>query len=70
MRHVNLTFTLPFVPDWHLQCGSVDQKLAYWSVFARKRSTLAKVYFTTFVFLYVQEFSNERSELEDLFNQR
>ena len=70
VRHVNLTFALPFVPDLHVQRGSVDRKFAYWSVIARKRSTLAKVYFTAFVFLYVQEFSNERSELEGLFNHR
>lgn len=50
VRHVNLTFVLPFVPDLHLQCGSVCRKFANWSVFARKRSTLAKAYFTTFVF--------------------
>ena len=29
VRHVNLTFLLPFVPDLHVQCGSLCRKLAY-----------------------------------------
>ena len=42
--HVNLTFALSFVPDLHVQCGSVCRKFAY-SAYLRKRSTLVKVYF-------------------------
>ena len=66
--HLNLTFALPFVPDLYVQCGPVCRKFAY-SACLRKRSTLLKIYFITFVFSFVQEFGNERSELEGLLKQ-
>jgi len=52
--HVNLTSALSFVPELHVQCGSVCRKFAY-SAYLRKRSTLVKEYFITFVFSYVEE---------------
>lgn len=66
--HVNLTFALSFVSDLHVQCGSVCRKFAY-SAYLRKRSTLIKIYFITFVFSFVQEFGNEKSELDGLLKQ-
>ena len=49
-------------------CGSVCRKFAY-SAYWRKRSTLVTIYFITFVFSFVQDFGNERSELEGLLKQ-
>ena len=66
--HVNLTFALSFVSDLHVQCGSVCRKFATLA-YLRKRSTLVKICFITFVFSFVQEFGNERSELEGLIKQ-
>ena len=65
---VYLTFALSFVPDLYVLCGSVCRKFAY-SAYLRKRPALVKVYFITFVFSYVLEFGNERSELQDLLKQ-
>ena len=53
------------MPDLYVLCGSVCRKFAY-SAYLRKRPALVKVYFITFVFSYVLEFGNERSELQDL----
>ena len=66
--HVNLTFALSFVSDLHVQCGSVCRKFATLA-YLRKRSTLVKIYFITLVFSFVQEFGNERSELQCLLKQ-
>ena len=65
--HVNLTFALSLVHDLH---GL--SKICILRVFARTfRQRWPKYTFNiAFVFHYVQEFGNERSELEGVFNQR